>query len=275
MAEEHLLKRSSSVWNLYGPTETAVCSTLYQVKPGESPISIGTPISNTQTYVLDSELRMLPVGVAGELYIGGEGLARGYLNRPELTAQNFIGCPFNERPGVRLYKTGDWVRYQPDGNIEFLGRIDHQVKLRGFRIETEEIESVLAGHPAVNEATVIARQDTPGDVSLVAYVVPRAHHSLPIEELRGFLKTKLPDYMIPARFEIEALPVTFNGKVDRQALPAPGTARQKQASAATAPTTAFGNEIRRRFSPKSWDSIGLAWTSLFLPWAETPCVRTH
>ena len=165
-----------------------------------SAVPIGRPIANTQLYVLDRHLQPVPIGVPGELYIGGVGLARGYLNRPELTAEKFIPHPFSTEPEARLYKTGDLVRYLPDGNLEFLGRLDHQVKIRGFRIELGEIEAVLGQHPAVHQAVVLAQEDTPGDARLVAYVVPQQEPLPTSSALRSFLQQKLPDYMVPAVF---------------------------------------------------------------------------
>jgi acyl carrier protein len=195
-------------------------------------VPIGRPITNTQVYILDRHRLPVPLGVPGELYVGGDGLARGYLNRPELTAERFIPHPFSAEPGARLYKTGDLARYLPDGTIEYLGRLDHQVKLRGFRIELGEIEAVLGQHPAVHEAVVSVREDTPGDKRLVAYVVPRAAHSLilrmgrngrpSVEELRSYLADRLPQFMIPAAIEVlDALPRMSNQKVDRLTLPEP------------------------------------------------------
>jgi acyl carrier protein len=201
-------------------------------------IPIGRPIPNTQAYILDDHLNPVPIGVPGELHVGGAGLARGYLNRPELTAEKFMPHPFSSEPGARLYKTGDLARYRPDGAIEFLGRGDNQVKIRGYRIELGEIEAVLAQHPALQEAVVLARDDVPGDRRLVAYVVPRPDVPLPsADELRQSLQQRLPAYMVPAAFvPLEALPLTPNGKVDRKALPPPDRSRAAQ-EALVAPRT--------------------------------------
>ena len=234
---DQLLARCGELWNMYGPTETTIWSTVYRVQPGEGPISIGRPIANTQIYILDSHLQPVPIGVAGELYIGGDGLARGYFKRPELTAEKFIRDPFSETPNPRLYKTGDLARYHAAGTIEFLGRIDHQVKIRGFRIELGEIEAVLAQHAQVRQAVVVAREDTPGDKRLVAYLIAKG--STPsVSDLRSFLKDQLPDYMVPAAFVMrEAFPLTPNGKVDRKALPAPDGARPSINANYAAPQT--------------------------------------
>ena len=207
-------------FNAYGPTEATVCATMMRctVNCG-SPVPIGRPVANTQIYILDSHLQPVPVGVPGELYIGGAGLARGYLNRPELTAERFIPNPFGTESGTRLYKTGDLARYRLDGAIEFLGRVDRQVKLRGFRIELEEIEAALRDHPGLRESVVLAREDQPGEKRLVAYVVARTRPVPPSHELRGYLMERLPDYMVPSSFVLmEDLPRTRNGKVDRVAL---------------------------------------------------------
>ncbi|MEB3279245.1 MAG: amino acid adenylation domain-containing protein [Lyngbya sp.] len=210
--------------HVYGPTENTTFSSWYWVdnlSTTATTIPIGCPISNTQIYILDEYLQPVPVGVPGELYIGGAGLARGYLNRPELTQEKFISNPFSNEPNSRLYKTGDKARYLPDGNIEYLGRIDNQVKIRGFRIELGEIETVLSQHNDVKVSCVIVREDTPGDRRLVAYIVPHPEATVTSDELRKFLKAKLPEYMVPHAFVIlETLPLTPNGKVNRRALPA-------------------------------------------------------
>ena len=220
-----LANRSSAVWNMYGPTETTVWSTVYPFSSGDGPVPIGRPIANTETYVLDAHLQPLPVGVAGELYIGGDGVARGYRGRPEQTAEKFIPDPFSKEPGARLYKTGDRARYRPDGNIEFLGRLDDQVKIRGFRIELGELEAVLGSHPGVREAVVLVREDVPGDRRLAGYLVAAQKPGPSLNELYGFLRDRLPGHMIPNLVVLDALPLTPNGKVDRRALPAPDQVR--------------------------------------------------
>ena len=217
----HQGTRVTRVYNLYGPSEDTTYSTVALLADtGDRPPPIGRPISNTQLFVLDRHLQPVPIGVVGELYLGGGGLARGYFARPDLTAERFIPHPFAQEPGARLYKTGDFVRYLPDGNLEFLGRRDHQVKIRGFRIELGEIESALLKHPGVREAVVVARQERPGNKRLVAYVVPRAGQAPEAAELRRVLKERLPEYMVPATFFLlPRFPLTPNGKVDVRALP--------------------------------------------------------
>ncbi len=214
---DDLLARAGEVWNLYGPTETTIWSAMWR---GEAnvPISIGMPLANTHVHILDRNLRLLPVGVVGELHIGGEGLARGYLNRPELTEQKFIPDPFRGR-GNRLYRTGDLARRLPDGTIECLGRMDHQVKVRGFRVEPGEIESVLREHPSVREALVRACENGFGEKRLVGYLLP-SNGAIPVAEVREFLKSRLPFYMVPAHLiRLDAFPLTPNGKVDYSRLP--------------------------------------------------------
>lgn len=214
------------VYNLYGPSEDTTYSTYTLVESGEGEPTIGRPIAHTQAYILDARLQPVPVGITGELYLGGEGLARGYLHRPELTAERFIRNPFSDEPEARMYKTGDLARYLPDGTIEFLGRIDHQVKIRGFRIEIGEIEEVLRQHLEVRETVVVAREDTPGDKRLVAYVATRSDQTAIVNTLRTYLQEKLPRYMVPSTFVVlDALPHTPNGKLDRSALPAPESRR--------------------------------------------------
>jgi amino acid adenylation domain-containing protein len=254
-----LLARGGSLWNMYGPTETTIWSTVCPVSSAEEAISIGRPIANTSVYVLDPQGQPVPVGVAGELCIGGEGLARGYLNRPGLTTEKFVPAPLGEQPGARIYRTGDLARYLPDGRLEYLGRMDHQVKIRGFRIELGEIETLLNHHPAVQQSVVIDREDQPGDRRLVAYVVPTqarrkaAEHlaraadtepgaeagyvqSIINNELRRYLHTRLPDYMVPSAFMLlDTLPLTPNGKIARRALPAPDTTRPEMTTAYVAP----------------------------------------
>lgn len=228
LKERFLAQMEAQLHNAYGPTEAAIGVIYGRCKPGSNQhiVPIGQPIANTQIYVLDSHLQPQPIGVPGELYIGGVGLARGYLNQPELTVERFIPNPFSNQPGARLYKTGDLARYQPDGNIEYLGRIDHQVKIRGFRIELGEIEAVLSQYPALRETVVIAREDVTGDKRLVAYVVPNPEQVPSTSDLRRFLQQQLPDYMVPSAFVIlEALPLTPNGKVNHRALPTPEPSR--------------------------------------------------
>jgi acyl carrier protein len=199
--------------------------------------SIGKPIANTHVYLLDQRLQPVPVGVPGELYIGGAGLARGYLKRPELTTERFIASPLNGQSSVRLYKTGDLARYLPNGEIEFIGRNDDQVKIRGFRIELGEIESVLTEHPGIGSAVVVARDNGMGDKRLVAYIIKDVP-TLDVAELREHLKAKMPDYMVPSAFAVlERFPLTPNGKVDRAALPDPDDTNLLRNEHAAAPMT--------------------------------------
>jgi len=228
--------------NAYGPTETTITATAFEIapRPGENTtdqrVPIGRPLANRAIYILDRHNHPVPIGIPGDLHIGGVGLARGYLNRPELTAEKFIPDPFSAEPGARMYQTGDLARYRPDGNIEFLGRADHQVKIRGFRIEPGEIEAALGQHPAVREAVVLDREDAPGEKRLVAYVVADRELLPTTTDLRNFLKEKLPEYMVPAMVVLlEVLPVMPNGKVDRRALPAPDRSRPELEKAFVAP----------------------------------------
>jgi amino acid adenylation domain-containing protein len=220
------IARGTTFVNEYGPTETVVGCCVYTIPeslPASSRIPIGRPIANTQLYILDCHLNLVPIGVIGELYIGGAGVARGYLDRPDLTAERFIPHPYSDEPGMRLYRTGDLARYLADGTIECLGRIDYQVKLRGYRIELAEIEAVLNQQPTVQESVVVVHEDSSGNQRLVAYVVPDPADSAPsISALQQVLREKLPEYMVPAMFiSLPAIPLTVNSKVDRRALPKP------------------------------------------------------
>ncbi|RJR18465.1 MAG: amino acid adenylation domain-containing protein [Nitrospiraceae bacterium] len=216
------------ILNTYGPTEATVVTTVSELtffNPGndyKKELPVGRPIAGAHLYILDGNLQPVPIGVPGELYIGGHVLARGYLNRPDLTAEKFIPDPFSSDAGGRLYSTGDMARYLPDGNVEFMGRRDQQVKIRGFRIELGEIEAALIQHPRVREAVVVVREDQPGDQRLAAYMVPINRHDFQIREIRDYLSLTLPAYMVPSAFiMLDALPMTPNNKVDRRRLPAP------------------------------------------------------
>lgn len=225
------ISQSIELLNAYGPTEATVTATTYAIRgdPESEVVPIGRPIPGRSTYILDRHLQPVPIGVAGELHIGGTLLARGYLDRPQLTAEKFVPDPFSDDPEARLYKTGDLARYRPDGNIEFLGRLDQQVKIRGFRIELEEIEAVLRLHPGVSEAVVNVHEPNRGGKRLAAYVVADSDLVPADSELRRFLKQKLPDYMLPSVFmQLDALPLTPNGKVDRKALPDPKKGRPEE-----------------------------------------------
>ena len=257
--------------NLYGSSEVAADATCYDMRNFKSLpcIPIGRPIANTQIYLLDEQMQLVPVGLPGELHVGGDGLARGYFNRPELTATKFVLNPFSSEPEARLYKTGDWARYLPDGNIEYLGRLDHQVKIRGFRIELGEIEAALSKHPAVREAVVVAYEDAPvipaepkasrdqaapegwasnttGDKRLVAYVVPHQGQTVTVRDLQDHLTKELPAYMMPSAFVwLEALPLTPNGKVDRRALPVPDMINHTTGEPFVAPTSIVHHQLRQ------------------------------
>src|SRR5262249_16141689 len=212
---------ATELFNEYGPTEGSVWCSVYRIcdSLGGASVPIGRPIPNARLYILDAHQDPVPIGIPGEVHIGGPGVAFGYLNRPELTAEKFIPDPFSAEPGARLYRTGDLARYLPDGNIEFLGRIDQQVKIRGFGIELSEIEGVLRQHPAVRDAVALVHEGTTGDRHIVAYLVVKREPAPAVSELRSFLRAKLPEYMTPSAFMIlAALPLTPNGKVDRNAL---------------------------------------------------------
>ncbi len=246
---ENLPAESLSLWrdfapqtrliNEYGPTETVVGCCTYEVHgddPRSGSVIIGCPIANTQLYILDRRMNPVPPGVAGELYVGGDGVALGYLNRPELTRQKFLPDKFSSREGALLYRTGDLARYRKDGMLEFLGRIDNQVKIRGYRIELGEIEAALMEQRGVKMCAVLAREDEPGDKHLVAYVVPYEIGNANAEELRSALLQKLPKYMVPSHFVLlESLPLTTNGKIDRKALPAPSARRAEADEGVVAP----------------------------------------
>jgi amino acid adenylation domain-containing protein len=232
---------SGEVRNLYGPTETTVWSLGQRVGSGEARPPIGRPLANTEVYVLDALLRPVPLGAPGGVFLGGEGVTLGYWGRPDLTAERFLPDPLGNRPGGRLYRTGDLARHHPDGRLDFIGRSDHQVKVRGVRIELGEIEAELRAHPAVAEAVAVVREDAPGDRRLIAYLVPadgNADRGLATGELRRYLAGRLPEAMIPTVFvALAALPLTQNGKVDRGALPAPETGRPQLESTYAAPRT--------------------------------------
>ncbi|TWT82112.1 Dimodular nonribosomal peptide synthase [Planctomycetes bacterium CA13] len=230
-----LLDRGDSVWNLYGPTETTIWSTVRQIQSSET-VNIGHPIANTEIFVLDERHRPVPIGVAGRMFIGGSGLAHGYRHLPELTAEKFIAHPFRNQSELRIYDTGDQARYRADGTLDFLGRLDHQAKIRGFRIELDEIEHELSKHPDLNQAVVVVSPDGE-DASLVAYCVPDPHSESPSPlDLREFLRQTLPEYMIPSIFVmLQELPMTPNRKVDRRALPKPVLDREQLSVGYTAP----------------------------------------
>ncbi len=240
---EQLSANDVELWNMYGPTETTVWSTCARITDPSEVITIGKPIANTRVWIVDAHNSPCPIGVHGELLVGGDGVALGYWNRPALTAERFVPSPFSAVPGERVYRTGDRARYLPDGRIEFLGRLDHQVKIRGFRIELGEIESVLDEHPAVRQAVVLAREDSPGDTRLVAYVVPTGPAAVDIEMLRIFLRERLPEYMRPAAYVVlEQLPLTPAGKLDRKGLMVPQYGRGASDSF-VAPRDAFEEVI--------------------------------
>lgn len=231
LIEQHQeLLPGTRLFNEYGPTEATVWSSVFEIKgemAGQN-VSIGRPIPNSQIYVLDERLEVAPVGIPGELYIGGDGLSRGYQQQPDLTALKFVPHPFSQQAGARLYETGDKGRFLADGNIEFLGRVDNQLKLRGYRIELGEIESAIAAHPAIAVVAVISREDEPGNIRLVAYYVVANESVLRHSDLRVYLRDRLPEYMVPSAFmRVDALPLTPNGKLDRRALPKPAMQREE------------------------------------------------
>ena len=249
--------KSIRLINAYGPTEATITATAYETTSllGEASrlhrVPIGRPLANREIYILDRHCNPVPIGVPGELHIGGMSLARGYLNRPDLTADKFIPNPFSSASGTRMYKTGDLARQLPDGNIEYLGRTDHQVKIRGFRIELGEIEAALTQHPSVHQAIVSAHQDLPGQKRLVAYVIGHGEQALTAGDLRTFLKDKIPEYMMPSVFMmLDSLPTLPNGKVDRVALPKPDLRRPEMGKALVAPR----DELERRLTDL-WEEV--------------------
>ena len=248
---EQLIPRGAELWNMYGPTETTVWSAAKKIVSGDGPVPIGEPIANTQLYILDQNLQPTPIGVPGELCIGGDGVAAGYLNRPELTADRFVNNPFVDDPQAMLYRVGDLARYRPDGTIEFLGRIDFQVKVRGFRIELGEIETVLRQYADVREGVVTAQDDPNGDKRLVAYIIPEPGSEPTTAAMRDYLAESLPAYMVPTLFlSMDEWPLTPNGKIDRRALPSPSEASIGSAESYVAPR----NEVE--------DKITIIWSEI-------------
>ncbi|HEX5223219.1 MAG TPA: amino acid adenylation domain-containing protein, partial [Verrucomicrobiae bacterium] len=239
--------RPARLLHVYGPTESTTYTTWHEVsevRDGDTSVPIGRPIANTEVFVLDQNLQPVPIGVGGELYVGGDGLATGYLNRPELTAMKFVPHPFSAAPGARLYRTGDIVRYRADGNLEFIGRLDSQIKLRGFRVELAEIEAVISRHPAIADCAVAVDGKAPGEKRLVAYVVSNPSPGLSEDELRMFLRTKLPDYMLPGVFVfVPAMPLNANGKIDRTALLALDTGTPRPSRQFVAPRDATETQL--------------------------------
>lgn len=241
-----LIKRAGSVWNMYGPTETTVWSTCQRLTDDDGPILAGRPIGNTKTYVLDANRQPLPIGVPGELYIGGDGVSHGYLNRPELTSKAFVPDWFSNKPGALLYKTGDLVKYHPDGSIEYLHRLDNQLKVRGFRIEPGEIETVMGLYPVIRQAIVGVSEFSSGDQRLIGYFEAEATESVDIAALRTFLRSKLPEYMVPQHFvAMASFPLTPAGKIDRKSILAHNRGKNDSAETYAAPETAMQAEIAR------------------------------
>jgi amino acid adenylation domain-containing protein/thioester reductase-like protein len=266
---EKLLPRCRALWNMYGPTETTIWSTVEHIVSSSDPISIGRPIANTRVYLLDEKQQPVPIGAVGQLYIGGDGVARGYLNRPELTRERFIPDPFavekhdqgKGAPRPMMYKTGDLARYLPDGRLLHLGRDDFQVKVRGYRVELGEIEAAVARHPAVAGNVTVLHEKSPGDPHLVTYWIPAVNGSNPsTAEWRMFLRSYLPDYMIPAQFvSIDSLPRTPNGKIDRRALPRPPVGRDASQTEYAAPR----NEMEAALASMCAEVLGLEAVGVF------------
>jgi amino acid adenylation domain-containing protein len=254
---QKLLPMVSSLWNMYGPTETTIWSAVQRITSDQETITLGRPIANTQMYVLDKHLQPLPIGSMGDLYIGGDGLALGYHNRPDLTAEKFLSNPFRNQPDARIYKTGDIARFRPNGEIEYLGRSDDQVKIRGFRIELGEIESVIREYPSVSDVRVIVREDRVGDCRLVAYVVPADGRVFLLPRILEYVRRKLPVYMIPELVKLNRLPLSASGKLDRAALPRPS-----QRPARTVTTVAEPQNQLERTLTRLWkDILGLEHVS--------------
>jgi amino acid adenylation domain-containing protein len=250
-----LVKRVKEVFNVYGPTETTIYNTYKRVVPedaeGEGCVPLGRPVDNNQLYILDTELKLVPVGIPGELYIGGDGLSPGYLNNPEMTASRFVKNPFSEKPDDLIFKSGDLVKYLPDSTIVFLARIDTQVKIRGFRIELGEIESTICSYPGIKEAIVVAPENPSGEKVLVAYYTLESSEDIDLENLRSLLKSKLPDYLVPSFFsKLDKIPLTLTNKVDRRTLTATGLPTVVDDSNFVAPST--DNEI---LLAKIWEDI--------------------
>jgi acyl-coenzyme A synthetase/AMP-(fatty) acid ligase/acyl carrier protein len=246
---KELLPRCDALWNLYGPTETAVYSAIHKVAISDGTVLVGRPIDNTQIYILDGLQQPTPIGVSGEVCVAGAGVARGYLGRPELNAEKFVPDPFRNEPNARMYRTGDLGRHRDDGVIQCLGRVDHQVKLRGFRIELGEIEAVLTQYPGVRQAVADVRANGSSDKRLVAYLVFEDGSESAPSGLRSFLKTKLPDYMVPSTFVVlESLPVSPNGKLNRRALPDPDNARPELVREFVPPSTPVEQAVAEIFS---------------------------
>jgi AMP-binding enzyme/Phosphopantetheine attachment site/AMP-binding enzyme C-terminal domain len=236
-------------FNLYGPSEATIWSTEASPAAVEAPGSIGRPISNVKVYLLDARLQLVPIGVPGELCIGGVGVARGYMNRPALTAEKFLPDPVNADAGSRMFRTGDIGRWHENGTIEFMGRADHQVKVRGYRVELGEIEAVLAQHPQVRSAVVVQRPDTSGGTRLIGYVLPGSNEAVDVQGVRTWLRTNLPDYMIPAVIiTLATFPTTPSGKVDRSALPDPEATAATPESHFVAPRTALESVLAGVFA---------------------------
>lgn len=232
-----LLERAASVWNMYGPTETTVWSTCHRITDPTTTIPIGKPIANTRIYVLDQYMRPQPIGIPGEIYIGGAGVARGYLDRAELTKERFVADRFGNDPEAHLYRTGDLARYRGDGALEYCNRQDNQVKVRGYRIELGEVETTLALHETIRQVVAMVREDRPDDRRLVAYYLPEPGSNVTATDLRKFLREKLPEYMVPQHFvELDVFPLTPNGKIDRRSLSAPVSTGKPSVDAATPKT---------------------------------------